>query len=80
MKVLIEQIKEGAEEACIRVRKLTPDIRRAISLLEQNSRQIVAKCRGEKVFVNQHDVLYFESVNEKVFAYTADTPRNFALF
>lgn len=70
MKVLIEKIDEGIEEAIIRTRKMTPDIRKAVALLEHNTKQIVAKFRGEKIFVNQQEILYFESVNEKVFAYT----------
>lgn len=73
MKVLIEKIDEGIEEAIIRTRKMTPDIRKAVALLEHNTKQIVAKSRGEKIFVNQQEILYFESVNEKVFAYTRES-------
>lgn len=72
MKVSLIKIEEGTEEAVIRCRKLTPDIRKAVLLLEQNVKQIAAKYRGEKIFLNQHEILYFESVNEKVFAYTKE--------
>ena len=46
MKVLIEKIDEGIEEAIIRTRKMTPDIRKAVALLEHNTKQIVSKFRG----------------------------------
>ena len=57
----------------IRYRKMTPDIQQAMSLLEHNSKQIIGKKRGEKKFINQYEILYFESVDERVFAYTAET-------
>lgn len=72
MKVRVQKIEDGEEETVIRCREMTAEIRHAISILEQSARQIIAKSRGEQVFVNQHDILYFESVDEKVFVYTCD--------
>lgn len=81
MKVFVKKIEEGEETAVIRCREITAQIRQAVSVLERSSRRIVAKSRGEQVFVNQHDILYFESVDEKVFVYTSDLqlPTNYTL-
>ena len=69
----MQKIEQGVEEAVIRYRKMTPDIQQAMSLLEHNFKQIIGKKRGEKKFINQYEILYFESVDERVFAYTAET-------
>lgn len=70
MKVTMHKLEEGQEHADIYYRGMTPDLRKAALLLEENRKQIVGGNRGEKVFLNQQEILYFESVDEKVFAYT----------
>lgn len=70
MKVEIELIDMGKESAMISCFHLTKDIKNAVDLLEKNTRQLIGKWENETVILSLEEILYFESVDERVFAYT----------
>lgn len=70
MKVEIELIDMGKESAMISCFHLTKDIKNAVDLLEKNTKQLIGKWENETVILSLEEILYFESVDERVFAYT----------
>lgn len=70
MKVDLKIIEHGKETASISCFHLTKDIKNAINLLERNEKQLIGKWDNEAVLLSLEEILYFESVDEKVFAYT----------
>lgn len=71
MKTDIRQIESGEDELILRYKELTPAIKRILDAVNGESGRIVGKKDEERVVINTEDVLYFESVDDKTFAYTA---------
>ncbi len=72
MKVKVEQIGEGEESAVIRCRRLTSSVNKAIRLLRNEGSKLWGRTEDNTVCIDREDVLYVESVDEKVFAYTEE--------
>lgn len=73
MKIDISQITEGEESIVIRYKECTPKVQRILDLLQQDGNKLWGKADGESRSVSLQDILYLESVDDKVFVYTADT-------
>ncbi len=69
MKTDIRQIESGEDELILRYKELTPEIKRIMAALNTASK-IVGKKDENRVVVDSDDILYFESVDDKTFAYT----------
>ena len=72
MKIDIQRITEGEESLVLRYKEATPTINRILGILRDQDNRIWGRIDGESVAVNREDILYLESVDEKVFAYTKD--------
>ncbi len=72
MNIDIKQIPEGEESIVIRYREMTPLIRKVLGALEGTGGKIWGKADGETLSVSKEEILYLESVDDKVFAYTKD--------
>ncbi len=74
MRVTFNQIKQGeSESAVINAYERTPSIDTAIGLLENGEQIIVGYKDGEKMPCRLSQIYYFETVDDKSFAYTKDT-------
>lgn len=69
MKIDIRQIETGEDEVIIRYKELTPEVKKILAVLNTTSK-IVGKKDEDRVVIDSDDILYFESVDEKTFAYT----------
>ena len=72
MKIDIEKISEGEESVVIRYRTLTPELNKIIGILESGDNKIWGKTETESLCVDAEEILFVESVDDKVFAYTWD--------
>ena len=72
MKVDIKRITEGEESVVIRYRDLTPPIGKIISIINEEDNRLRGKTDEGEVFFSKDDILYLESVDDKVFVYTVD--------
>ena len=72
MKVDIKQITEGEESVVIRYRDLTPPIGKIISIINEEDNRLRGRTDEGEVFFSKDDILYLESVDDKVFVYTVD--------
>jgi DNA-binding LytR/AlgR family response regulator len=68
----IKKITEGEESIVIRYRELTPDLGRIIGILNNGDNKLWGKSDGENWSVNPDDILYIETVDDKLFAYTRE--------
>ena len=72
MNIDIKQISEGEESVVIRYRELTPSLNRIIGILNNEGGKLWGRDGDEKVQIDLDDILYLESVDDRVFAYTRD--------
>ncbi|MBR5967721.1 MAG: LytTR family transcriptional regulator DNA-binding domain-containing protein [Lachnospiraceae bacterium] len=72
MKIDIKQITEGEESISIRYRDPNPTVGRIIGILRGEGSRIWGRTEEGSVCIGTDDVLYLESVDDKVFAYTPD--------
>ena len=72
MKIDIKQITEGEESVVIRYRDLTPPIEKIISIINGEENRLKGKTDEGEFFFSKDDILYLESVDDKVFVYTLD--------
>lgn len=72
MRIDIQKIAEGEEFIQIRYVESTPEIRKIIGILEKSRNTLWGKTDMETVSVKISDLLYLESVDDKLFAYTGD--------
>lgn len=73
MNIDIEKITEGEESIVIRYKDPNPTVSRIIGILEGGSGTLWGRTDSGSVSINLRDVLYLESVDDKLFAYTTDT-------
>ncbi len=73
MKYIITQIKEGENELILRYQSITPEVDRIMKFLSGESKRLIGWKDKEKVFIEINSILYIESVDGKVFAYTKDS-------
>ena len=72
MKIDIKQIPEGEEYVTIRYKDLTPSMKKIIGILEGSDDKLWGKTDAGTEGIRIGKLLYLESVDDKVFAYTGD--------
>ena len=72
MKIDIKKIDEGEESIVIRYKELTSPVDKIISILDNSQNKIWGRVEDQSIAVGLSDILYLESVDDKVFAYTKD--------
>ncbi len=72
MKIDIKKINEGEESVVIRYKDLSPKINKIIDVLNGDDSKLRGKTDEGEVFFSPDDILYLESVDDKVFVYTSD--------
>ena len=70
MRVDIKRIESGEDEVIIRYRERTPKIQRILDALGTENKKLYGKCDTETVSIDPMEILYIESVDDKIFAYT----------
>ncbi len=70
MNIDIEKISEGEESIVIRYKAPNPTIDKIIGILEGGRGKLWGKLESESVCINLEDILYLETVDDKLFAYT----------
>lgn len=72
MRVELFQTKDQEEHIDIHYQELTPLVESVVSLVEYSETKNLLSCKnekGEKVVIKPEEVLYFESVDKRSFAY-----------
>ena len=72
MKIDIQKIDSGEESVTIRYKTLSPDLKRIIGILEKSENKLWGKADTETVNISISSILYLESVDDKLFAYTGN--------
>ena len=72
MKIDIQRITEGEESVIIRYKERTPELNRIIEILEGPDNKLWGKTEAGSVCIDTSELLYLESVDDRVFAYTGD--------
>ena len=72
MKIDIQKIDSGEESVTIRYKALSPDLKRIIGILEKSENKLWGKTDTETVSISISSILYLESVDDKLFAYTGN--------
>ena len=72
MKVDIRKIETGDDEVIVRYKEETGRIRKILDVLRDGGEKLYGKKESDVVSVIPGDVLYIESVDDKIFAYTCD--------
>lgn len=72
MKIDIKRITEGEESVIIRYKERTPELNRIIEILEGQGNKLWGKTENGSVCIDTAELLYLESVDDRVFAYTGD--------
>jgi DNA-binding LytR/AlgR family response regulator len=72
MKIDIKRITEGEESLTLRYLELTPTISKIINILKNDGNKLWGRIDEESVCIGIDEILYLESVDDKVFAYTKD--------
>ena len=70
MKIDIRQIESGEDEVILRYVEKTPRIMRILDAIRAGDTRLFGKKDGETVSVVPGNILYIESVDDKLFAYT----------
>ena len=70
MKLDIKRIASGEDELILRYKELTPEIKKILDILEGESKRLIGRMDEKRVVIDTEDVLYFESVDDRTFAYT----------
>ncbi len=72
MKVVLEQIKDGAEEVVIRYHEMNDQIQDLIEYIDRQDRTVMAYFDGQQSIIKLKDIIYFESVDGVTYVYTKD--------
>ncbi len=72
MKIDISKIKSGEDEVIVRYKEETGKIRKILDVLRDGGEKLYGKKESDVVSVIPGDILYIESVDDKIFAYTCD--------
>ena len=70
MKISMEQITSGEDEIVIRYKEMSPAIQQILQWLKQEQVVITGKQEERQYRIHPKDIYYFETVDEKLFAYT----------
>lgn len=72
MKYTITQIKEGENELILKYQSVTPEVNRIMKFISGEQTRLIGWQDKVKVIIEPKSILYIESVDGKVFAYTKD--------
>ena len=72
MNIDIQKITEGEESIVIRYKELSPTVERIIGILEGSDGKLWGRTELGSVYIELGDILYLETVDDKLFAYTTD--------
>ena len=72
MNIDIQKITEGEESIVIRYKELSPTVERIIGILEGSDGKLWGRTESGSVSIELGDILYLETVDDKLFAYTTD--------
>ncbi|MBO4996952.1 MAG: LytTR family transcriptional regulator DNA-binding domain-containing protein [Lachnospira sp.] len=72
MKYTIRQITEGEDEIIIQYRRMTPDIERILNVINGTNKKLSGWKEKTLTLIDPNTILYIESVDGKVFAYTKE--------
>ena len=70
MRYKINKINCDEPELILYYEELTSEVKAAIAFMEKSQKRLVGKAEGEVLVFSPDEVLYFEKVDEKTFAYT----------
>ena len=70
MKLTMQQIAGGEEEIIIKYLEKTPEIERIVRLIKAEEKRLLGWQEKVQIVINPKDILYFESVDNKTYAYT----------
>lgn len=72
MKYTIERVPEGEEEVILKYCHMTPEVERVWKFLNGGQTRLVGWKEKTRIMLNADKILYIESVDGKVFAYTKE--------
>ena len=72
MRIDIRKITEGEESVVIRYIEPNPAVERIVGILSGQNNRLWGKADGQSIGVDPAELLYLESVDDAVFAYTDD--------
>ncbi len=72
MKIDIRKITDGEESVVIRYKEPNPTVNRIIEILDSDAAKLWGKTDSETVSIDLSEILYLESVDDRVFVYTKD--------
>ena len=72
MKIDIRKIESGEDEVILRYKEETDRVRKILDVLRDGGEKIYGKKDSDVVSVFPADILYIESVDERIYAYTPD--------
>ncbi len=72
MKLTMQQITHGEDEIIVKYLKKTPEIERIVSLIRAEDRRLVGWQEKRQIVLEPRNILYFESVDNRTYAYTQE--------
>ena len=73
MKLHLEKISEGQEEVLVRYRQMNATVQAICDLVQTPDKKLLVRSDGAQQYLPVDDLLYFESIDGKSFAYTEDS-------
>ncbi len=72
MKYTINRISQGEDEVIVNYLDMTPEVERIVNFIKKQKKRIVGYVEKEQRVIDIGSILYIESVDGKIFAYTKD--------
>ena len=72
MKLTMQQITHGEDEIIVKYLEKTPEIERIVSLIRAEDRRLVGWQEKRQIVLEPRNILYFESVDNRTYAYTQE--------
>jgi DNA-binding LytR/AlgR family response regulator len=73
LKITVEELESNSEvEVLIKCQHVDEKVEKLISAIQLNSKTILGKSEGSTYILTIEDILYFDTVDEKVFIYTKE--------
>ena len=71
MKIDIKKVPEGEDELILRYKELTPVVKRILDAVNADDHRLIGRIDDRRIVIDAEEILYFETVDDKSFAYTA---------
>lgn len=72
MKLTMQQITQGEDEVILKYREKTPEIERIVGFIKAGDKRLLGWCEKVQTVLEPEHILYFESVDNKTYAYTKE--------